>query len=172
MDKEMLKHIQDQTIKMLKATGSIEPVLFIEGPEENEGVILVNIGFSNDQEKYNIMLDIGRQFAHMQPMSVTLVAEAWTMRGMPPQGKRISDMPERQECIVVLHDRHAPNSYQMAWQIPFSKIGKDIVLGESREISTDDEKVDDNIRIGNTILLPFWLGVSSAYLQPKDIQAN
>ena len=171
MDKEMLKEIQGRTIKMLKETGSVEPALFIEGPEEDQGVILANIGFSNDKEKLDMMLNIGREFAYMKPISVTLVTEAWMMHGAPSQGKRISDMPERQECIVVMHDRHAPNRYQMACQIPFTKIGKDIVLGESLEISTDDAEA----RIENAILLPFWLGVSSAYLEPKapkDTKAN
>lgn len=168
MDKAMLKEIQNRTVKMLKETGSVEPVLFIEGPNEDEGVIVTNIGFSNDQEKYNIMLDIGRQFAHMQPVSVTFIDEAWASKQAPPQGKRISDMPDRQECIVVMHERRAPNSYKVAYQTPFARIGRDIVLGESIEFGTDDPEN----KVENPILLPFWLGVSIGWLEPKDIKAN
>lgn len=141
---DRIKRIHDIAIENLKQDGHIAPVLLIEGEKDNAIVGL------ELKDKYREMRFAGEKVAHLSPTAVTFVSEAWMARKFPPEGMEVHDMLDKLECVSIVTQKANGESY--ACFIPFSRLGKEIILGET-EWMPDGGVVDANI------LKLFWLGV-------------
>jgi hypothetical protein len=100
------------------------------------------------RDKPEAMFEIGRKFSFLNPQCVVFVLEAWMSRTMPPEGKYVHDMPDREEVLQVVAQAKDGDIYSVT--IPFTRIGQDIVLGERMESS----------EVESHLLDQFWKGVS------------
>jgi len=142
--KETIKQAQDIAIENLKQDGYVAPVLLVEGEKGNA---IVALQFKDKEAE---MRFAGKKLAHLSPTAITLVSEAWMARKMPPEGKEIHDMPDKQECISIVSQKI--NGEGNACFVPFTKVGKEILLGETQWIP-EGGVVQANI------FEPFWQGV-------------
>ena len=124
--KQAIDSILEQAPAILKEDKHHAPVLFVFGEKEN-AVILIK--FTDSDSKHMAMLDIGRKMAHLGPYCIAFVSEAWMAKRMPTKGKEIHDMPDKQECLQVTAQNKEGVTEGAA--IPFSRIGGDILLGET-----------------------------------------
>jgi hypothetical protein len=93
------------------------------------------------------MMAAGANAAHLHPYCVAFVSEAWMSRTIPPKGKRVVEMPDKQEClIVVAQNKDAATESAM---IPFTRVSDEIFLGET-EWAPEAE---------SPLLESFWKGV-------------
>ena len=146
----MVKRAQDIAIENLKTDGYVRPVLIVQGKKENAIVGL------QLRDKEIEMRKAGEKVAFLFPMVVTLVSEAWMARKMPPEGKEIHDMPDKQECISIVSQKF--NGESQACFVPFTKVGKEILLGETEWLP------EGGVVVAN-VLKPFWQGVSDVLPQ-------
>lgn len=141
---DRIKRIHDIAIENLKQDGHIAPVLLIEGEKDNAIVGL------ELKDKHREMRFAGKKVAYLSPTAVTFISEAWMAKRIPPEGMEVHDMLDKQECISIVTQKANGESY--ACFIPFSRLGKEIILGET-EWMPDGGVIDANI------LKSFWLGV-------------
>jgi hypothetical protein len=139
-----IDHILEQAPHMLKEDKHHEPILFVFGEHENA---LVLLDFKDTDSKYSMMLAIGKKLAGYEPYCIAFVSEAWMSRTFPPEGKNVSDMPDKEEVLQVVAQSREGKIKAVA--IPFSRVGKDIVLGDPIESS----------EVESYLLELFWKGV-------------
>lgn len=129
---------------MLKEDKGHAPILFAFGEHENAVALL---DFKDTDSKHAAMLAIGQELVFLEPYCIVFVSEAWMSRSIPPKGKNVSDMPDREEVLqVVAQNREGEIK---AVGIPFSRVGNEILLGE--QIEGD--------RVESYLLELFWKGV-------------
>jgi len=139
---DRIKRIHDIAIENLKQDGYVAPVLIVEGKEN----AIVRI----KGDKYEAMRQAGRKVAFLSPSVVIFISEAWMARKIPPEGKAVHDMSDKQECISIVAQKSNGEGY--ACFVPFSKVGKRILIGET-------EWLPEGGVVEANILKPFWLGV-------------
>ena len=122
---EVIDIILSQAPKALKEDKSHAPILFVFGEREDA---LVSLDFVDTDSKIAAMLISGGKLAFLKPHCVAMVCEAWMSRTMPPNGKAVSDMPDRQEALQLIAQNREGDT--KAVTIPFSRVGDEIVLGE------------------------------------------
>jgi len=93
---EAVKRVHDAAIENLKQDGHVIPALIVEGKEN------AIISLSGAKDKYEAMRKAGQLVAHLAPLTVICISEAWVSRKIPPEGKNVSEMPDRQECISIV----------------------------------------------------------------------
>jgi len=130
-----------QTLKQLKHHA---PVLFAFGEHESATVV---IKFNDTNSKYSAMLIAGKKLAFLKPYCIAFVSEAWMSRTVPPEGKYVSDMPDKQEVLQAIAQNLEGEIKAVA--IPFSRVDKEILLGEPMESS----------EVESYLLELFWKGV-------------
>jgi len=138
---EMVKRARDIAIENLKEDGYVAPVLLVEG---KKGDAIVSLQLKDKEAE---MRFAGKKLAHLSPTAITLVSEAWMAKRMPPEGKKIHDMPDKQECISIVSQKI--NGESQCCFVPFTKVGKEIVLGET-------EWLPEGGVVEANILKPFW----------------
>jgi hypothetical protein len=141
---EAIDSILEQAPRVLKEDKYHAPILFVLGERENAVVLL---DFKDTDSKHATMLTTGQKLAFLKPYCVAFVAEAWMSRTIPPEGKHVSDMPDKEEVLQVVAQNQEGEIKAIA--IPFSRVGKEIILGEPIE-STEVESY---------LLELFWKGV-------------
>lgn len=141
---EAIDRILEQAPHVLKEDKYHAPILFIFGEHENA---IVLIDFKDTASKYSAMLTTGEKFAFLKPYCIAFVSEAWMSRTVPPEGKYVSDMPDKQEALQVVAQNLEGEVKAAA--IPFSRVGNDILFGEPMESSEAD----------SDLLEVFWEGV-------------
>ena len=139
---DRIKRIHDIAIENLKQDSYVAPVLIVEGKEN----AIVRI----KGDKYEAMRQAGRKVAFLSPSVVIFISEAWMARKIPPEGKAVHDMPDKQECISIVAQKSNGEGY--ACFVPFSKVGKRILIGET-------EWLPEGGVVEANILKLFWLGV-------------
>ena len=139
-----IDHILEQAPHMLKKDKRHEPILFIFGEHENAVVLL---DFKDTNSKYSMMLAVGKKLAILEPYCIAFISEAWMSRTFPPEGKNVSDIPDKEEVLQVVAQSREGKIKAVA--IPFSRVGKDILLGEPIESS----------EVESFLLELFWRGV-------------
>jgi len=136
--------ILEQAPQVLKEDKHHAPIFFVFGEHENAVVLLE---FKDTDSKHVAMLTTGRKLAFLKPYCIAFVSEAWMSRIIPPEGKHVSDMPDKEEVLQVVAQNQEGNIKAVA--IPFSRVGKDILLGEPVESS----------EVESYLLELFWRGV-------------
>jgi len=136
--------ILEQAPQTLKQFKHHAPVLFAFGEHESATVV---IKFKDTNSKYSAMLTAGKKLAFLKPYCVVFVSEAWMSRTVPPEGKHVSDMLDKQEVLQVVAQNLEGEIKAAA--IPFSRIDKEILLGEPMESS----------EVESYLLELFWRGV-------------
>jgi len=139
-----IDHILEQAPHVLKEDKYHAPILFIFGEHENA---IVLIDFKDTDSKYSAMLTTGEKLAFLKPYCIAFVSEAWMSRTVPPEGKHVSDMPDKQEVLQVVAQNLEGEIKAVA--IPFSRVDKEILLGEPMESS----------EVESYLLELFWRGV-------------
>ena len=139
-----IDHILEQAPHMLKEDKRHEPILFVFGEHENAVVLL---DFKDTDSKYSMMLAVGKKLATYEPYCIAFISEAWMSRTFPPEGKNVSDIPDKEEVLQVVAQSREGKIKAVA--IPFSRVGKDILLGEPIESS----------EVESFLLELFWRGV-------------
>ena len=148
---DRIKRIHDTAIENLKQDGYVAPVLLVEGKEN------AIISLSGAKDKYEAMRQAGRKVAFLSPSIVIFISEAWVARKMPPEGKAVHDMPDKQECISIVGQKSNGEDY--ACFVPYSKVDKQIFIGET-------EWLPEGAVVEANILKPFWLGVKEKGGEP------
>lgn len=144
---EAISSILEQAPHILREDKHHAPMLFVFGEHENAIVLLE---FRDTDSKHAAMLAAGRKLAFLQPHCIAFVAEAWMSRTIPPEGKRVSEMPDKQEVLQVVAQNQEGEIKAVA--IPFSRVGKEILLGEPIESS----------EVESYLLELFWRGVTKS----------
>lgn len=148
---DRIKRIHDIAIENLKQDGYVAPVLIVEGKEN----AIINL--SGAKDKYESMRQAGRKVAFLLPSIVIFISEAWMARKIPPEGKVVHDMPDKQECISIVAQKSNGEGY--ACFIPFTKVGKEILISKT-------EWLPEGGVVEANILKPFWLGVKEKGGEP------
>ena len=141
---EAIDRILEQAPHVLKEDKYHAPILFVFGEHENA---IVLIDFKDTESKYLAMLTTGKKLAFLKPYCIAFISEAWMSRTVPPEGKYVSDMPDKQEVLQVVAQNLEGEIKAAA--IPFSRVGKEILLGEPMESS----------EVESYLLDLFWRGV-------------
>lgn len=113
-------------VEILRKDRGHASMLFVYGERGN---VIIIIEFRDYESKIAAMLSSGRRTAHLHPYCVAFVSEAWVSKTMPPEGKEVHDMPDREESLVIVAEDTRGESWIIS--IPFSRIGGEIVTGES-----------------------------------------
>jgi hypothetical protein len=142
--KQAIENIIEQAPAVLKKDKYHAPILFIFG-EEEDAIVLMH--FPKPEAKHKVMTAAGAKASHLHPYCVAFVSEAWMNRTIPPEGKRVAEMPDKQECLIVIAQNKEGETESAA--IPFSKVGDEIFLGET-EWAPEAE---------SPLLESFWKGV-------------
>ena len=124
--KEAVDSILEKAPAILKQDKYHAPMLFVFREKEDAIVLPV---FKDADSKHEAMLAAGRKVAHLHPYCVALISEAWMAKQIPPEGKAVHDMPDKQECLHVVA-QNIEGEMQAA-AIPFSRVGGEILLGET-----------------------------------------
>lgn len=141
---EAINRILEEAIKMLKKDGHHSPVLFVYG-RKGDAVALVD--FRDEDSKHRAFLMAGVAAARLQPYLVAFVDEAWMSRAIPPKGKAVSDMPDRQDCLIAAaQDEHGGMYCAL---VLISQVGETVELGEVVR--------SENVQL--SLLDLFWEGV-------------
>lgn len=104
------------------------PILFVFG-EMGDGIIALE--FNNSEAKQKAITKAGMTSAHLLPYCIAFVSEGWVAKRFPPEGKEIHDMPDKEECLIVVADNVYEKKMESA-MIPFSRVGGEIILGETK----------------------------------------
>jgi hypothetical protein len=144
---EAIDFILKQAPHVLKEEKHHAPIIFVFGEHEN-AVSLFD--FKDIDSKDAAMLAIGQKLAYLEPYCVVFVSEGWMSRTMPPEGKHVSEMPDKEEVLQVVVQNREGEAKAVA--IPFSRIGKEILFGEGIESS----------EVESYLLELFWRGVRQA----------
>lgn len=126
--REAVDFILEEAPAMLKEDKFHAPILFVFGEKENA---IVGLEFKDSEAKKAVMKSAGRVTAHVLPYCVAFVSEGWMTKRMPPEGKEIHDMPDKEECLIVVADNIYEKKMESA-MIPFSRVGDEIILGETK----------------------------------------
>lgn len=122
---EAVNRILEEAIKMLKKDGHHSPILFVYG-RKGDAVALVD--FRDEDSKHRAFLMAGVAAARLQPYLVAFVDEAWMSRTIPPKGKAVSNMPDRQDCLIVAAQDERGGMHCVL--VTISSAGNTIQLGE------------------------------------------
>jgi hypothetical protein len=141
---EAVNRILEEAIKMLKKDGHYAPILFVYG-REGDAVALVD--FRDEDSKHRAFLMAGVAAARLQPYLVAFVDEAWMSRTIPPKGKAVSNMPDRQDCLIAAAQDERGRMHCVL--TPISRAGGTVQLGEPLR--------SDNAQL--SLLDLFWEGV-------------
>jgi hypothetical protein len=142
--KQAIENIIEQAPAVLKKDKFHAPILFVFGEKESAVVLL---RFPKPELKHKVMMATGAKVAHLRPNCIAFVSEAWMSRTIPPEGKRVAEMPDKQECLIVIAQNKEGETESVA--IPFSKVGNEIFLGQT-EWAPEAE---------SPLLESFWKGV-------------
>lgn len=142
---EAISSILEQAPHILKEDKHHAPMLFVFGEHENAIVLLE---FKDADSKHAAMLTTGQKLAFLKPYCIAFIAEAWMSRTIPPEGKYVSEMPDKEEVLQVVAQNREGEIKAVA--IPFSRVGKEILLGEPIESS----------EVESYLLELFWKGIS------------
>jgi len=121
------------------------PILFVFG---EMGDSIIALEFKNSEAKQKAITKAGMATAHLLPYCIAFVSEAWAAKQFPPEGKAIHDMPDKEEALVVVADSVYEKKMESA-MIPFSRVGGEIILGETKIM----DYAESNL-LGN-----YWRGV-------------
>jgi len=124
--KEAIDSVLDKAPATLKEDKYHNPILFVFGEKANAMVLLE---FKDSDSKHKAMLAAGKKVAHLRPYCVAFISEAWMAKEIPPEGKEVHDMPDKEECLVVVAQNRQGETQSAA--IPFSRVAGEIVLGET-----------------------------------------
>ena len=124
--REAIEFLIDKAPATLKENKSHAPIVFVFGRKENAIALL---RFKNSEAKYGMMLATGRRARYLEPYCVAFISEAWMLTGIPPEGKQVHDMSDKQECLQV--KAQSKDGITEGATIPFNRIGKEIFLGET-----------------------------------------
>ncbi len=124
--REAIEFLIDKAPATLKENNSHAPIVFVFGKKENAIALL---RFKNSEVKYEMMLATGRMARYLEPYCVAFISEAWMLTGVPPEGKQVHDMSDKQECLHVT--AQSKDGVTKGATIPFNRIGKEIFLGET-----------------------------------------
>ena len=141
---EVVHTILQEASRALKRDKHHAPLLFVFGEYKNA---MVRLKFRDPPSKRASILATGRRLAFLKPYCIAFVAEAWMSKTIPPEGKSVSEMADRQEVLQAVAQNLEGEIRAAA--IPFSRVGKEIVLGELMESS----------EVESYLLESFWAGV-------------
>jgi len=102
------------------------PILFVFGEKENAAAF---IELRDPAAKHEAMRAAGRNTAYLRPYCIAFVSEAWMAKQMPPEGRRVAEMPDKEECLVVAAQSKTGETECAA--IPFNRVGGEVILGET-----------------------------------------
>lgn len=130
--KEAVDFISKRAPFMLKEQKEHAPILFIFGKEKTEIALLEGI---EPETKNKAMRMLGAETARISPYCIAFVSEAWMKRldmeelGKMKIEKSVRDMEGKEECLAIA----AKNimGEEVGATIPFSRIGGEIILGET-----------------------------------------
>jgi hypothetical protein len=124
----LLALVADLTAKaknFLGKAGCVDPVAFFIIQEELYGV---SLGFTTDEEKAEAKLMIKGFAKSSKAQAVIVITEAWAAMaedGKLPEG-RVSEMPNRRECIVITA---ASPHHNFITLVEFTRVEGNIVFG-------------------------------------------
>jgi len=121
------------------------PILFVFG---EIGDCIIALEFKNSEAKQKAITKAGEASAHLLPYCIAFVSEGWMAKRFPPKGKEIHDMPDKEECLIVVADNIYEKKMESA-MIPFSRVGGEIIFGETRIMDSAESYL-----LGN-----YWHGV-------------
>lgn len=124
--KEAVDFVLEKAPPLLKKDKGLIPILFVFGEKDNA---IVRIEFKNAEQKHAAMFFAGKKLTHLRPHCIAFVSEGWMAKRFPPEGKEIHDMPDREECLVIA--AQSINGETQSAAIPFSRVGGEIILGET-----------------------------------------
>ena len=130
---------------ILKQDKAFVPMLFIFGEKR---YVIVLFKFEDAEYKRAVMRITGWDFAHLKPYCIGFVSEAWMSNIVPPEGKGVSEMPDRKEVLQIV--AQGRDGEAVAEAVPFSRTKGEIVLGEPIRSS----------EVRAYLLDLFWEGVS------------
>jgi hypothetical protein len=155
MSSRKLDICKKAAMEVLVEKGSLQPVLMVTGVFGNA---VATLDFEEGVDKAKVMESVGFKTANLLPYEVIFVTEAWMSHRVPEEGQRVSEMPDREECIVILED--SADGRMSGCIIPFARIGKEIVFGESIESKPGNAE--------SRITERYWKGVAAACHQALD----
>lgn len=123
--KEAVDFIMRDAPGLLKRDKGHAPILFVFGEKDNAVTVF---DFEDADSKQVGMLIAGLETAHLLPYCVAFVSEAWMSKTVPPDGKGVSDMPDREEILQVVAQNRDGDAALAT--VPFSRVGGEILLGE------------------------------------------
>jgi len=126
--KEAIDLILQKAPSILQKDKFHAPILFVFG---ERGDCLIGLEFKNSEAKRKAITKAGMTSAHLLPYCIAFVSEAWTAKQFPPEGKAVHDMPDKEEALVVVVDSVYEQKIESA-MIPFSRVGGEILLGETK----------------------------------------
>lgn len=141
---EAVNRILETATEMLKKDGRHAPILFIYG---GRGDAIALVDFRDEESKHRAFLKAGVAAARLQPYLVAFVDEAWMSRTIPPRGKAVSDMPDRQDCLIAAAQDERGRMHCVL--VTISRAGGTIQLGEPLR--------SDSVQL--SLLDLFWEGV-------------
>lgn len=125
--REIIDLILKKSPSMLQEDKYHAPILFVFGEMGNS---IIALEFKNSEAKRKSITKAGMVSAHLLPYCIAFVSEGWMAKRFPPEGKEIHDMPDKEECLIVVADNVYEKKMESA-MIPFSRVGGEIILGET-----------------------------------------
>ena len=124
--REAIDSIIDKAPEILQQDKHHAPMLFVFGEADNAIVLLE---FTDADSKHASMLAAGKRVRFLYPYCVALVSEAWISKTIPPKGKAVHDMADKEECLLVAAQNEEGETESA--MVPFSRVVGEVLLGET-----------------------------------------
>lgn len=147
--KEAIGFILEHATAMLKRDKFHIPILFIFG-KRGYTLIVIEADLGDSKMKREAMTKAGMETAHLLPYCIAFISEAWMARKFPPEGKEVHDMEDKEECLAIAANSISTEEEASAF-IPFSRVGEEIILGETEFAEHAEAYLLDN----------YWRGVQT-----------
>jgi len=154
--KEAIDFILEYSTVILKRDKYHIPILFVFG-KAGYTLIAIETDLGDCKTKQEAMTKAGMETVYLLPYCIAFVSEVWMTNQFPPEGKEVHDMADKEECLIVSAQSIAAKE-EVSAAMPFSRVGEEIILGETLFSSYTESPLLDNFWRGAYIEIQRYTG--------------